>query len=105
MTRTPSRSEVERAWVMRRFQLDEEAGIETDSLEYSREFRNFWKAETNAALAAIERVKETLSLHNPNGRLVKEVLAALDGAPEPDAAEKKYAIEYSSKTRTSIHEQ
>ena len=69
---------------MRRFQLDEEAGIETDSLEYSREFRNFWKAETNAALAAIERVKETLSLHNPNGRLVKEVLAALNGAPEPD---------------------
>ena len=69
---------------MRRFQLDEEAGIETDSLEYSREFRNFWKAETDAALAAIERVKETLSLHNPNGRLVKEVLAALDGAPEPE---------------------
>ena len=69
---------------MRRFQLDEEAGIETDSLEYSREFRNFWKAETNASLAAIERVKETLSLHNPNGRLVKEVLAALDGAPESE---------------------
>ena len=69
---------------MRQFQLDEEAGRETDSLEYSREFRNFWKAETNAALAAIERVKETLSLHNPNGRLVKEVLAALDGAPEPE---------------------
>lgn len=44
------------------------------------------KAETerDAALAAIERVQETLSLHNPNGRLVKEVLAALDGAPEPD---------------------
>ena len=34
--------------------------------------------------AAIERVQETLSLHNPNGRLVKEVLAALDGAPEPE---------------------
>lgn len=42
------------------------------------------EAERDAALAAIERVKETLSLHNPNGRLVKEVLAALDGAPEPE---------------------
>lgn len=41
-------------------------------------------AERDAALAAIERVQETLSLHNPNGRLVKEVLAALDGVPEPD---------------------
>lgn len=41
------------------------------------------EAERDAALAAIERVQETLSLHNPNGRLVKEVLAALDGAPEP----------------------
>ena len=40
--------------------------------------------ERDAALAAIERVKETLSLHNPNGRLVKEALAALDGAPEPE---------------------
>ncbi len=40
--------------------------------------------ERDAALAALERVRETLSLHNPNGRLVKEVLAALDGAPEPD---------------------
>lgn len=37
------------------------------------------RTERDAALAAIERVKETLSLHNPNGRLVKEVLAALDG--------------------------
>ena len=42
------------------------------------------KAERDAALAAVERVQETLSLHNPNGRLVKEVLAALDGAPEPE---------------------
>ena len=41
-------------------------------------------AERDAALAAIERVRETLMLHNPNGRLVKEVLAALDGAPEPE---------------------
>lgn len=41
-------------------------------------------AERDAALAAIERVRETLTLHNPNGRLVKEVLAALDGAPEPE---------------------
>ena len=41
-------------------------------------------AERDAALAAIGRVQETLSLHNPNGRLVKEVLAALDGAPEPE---------------------
>ena len=109
---------------MRQFQLDEEAGRETDSLEYSREFRNFWKAETDAAteqtggelaaclevraywrskaiearaerdaaLAAIERVKETLSLHNPNGRLVKEVLAALDGAPEPEEVEWEYGV-------------
>ena len=67
---------------MRQYQLDEEAGKEPDPLEYSREFRNFWKAETNAALAAIERVKETLSLHNPNGRLVKEVLAAQRRAAE-----------------------
>ena len=37
------------------------------------------RSERDAALAAIERVQETLSLHNPNGRLVKEVLAALDG--------------------------
>ncbi len=43
--------------------------------------------ERDAAVAAIERVQETLSLHNPNGRLVKEVLAALDGAPEPEVAE------------------
>ena len=42
------------------------------------------EAERDAALAAVERVQETLSLHNPNGRLVKEVLAALDGAPEPE---------------------
>ena len=42
------------------------------------------EAERDAALAAIERVRETLMLHNPNGRLVKEVLAALDGAPEPE---------------------
>lgn len=42
------------------------------------------EAERAAALAAIDRVHDTLSLHNPNGRLVKEVLAALDGAPEPD---------------------
>ena len=42
------------------------------------------RAERDVALAAIERVQETLSLHNPNGRLVKEVLAALDGAPELD---------------------
>ena len=43
--------------------------------------------ERDAAVAAIERVRETLSLHNPNGRLVKEVLAALDGAPEPETPE------------------
>ena len=43
------------------------------------------EAERDAALAAIERVQETLSLHNPNGRLVKEVLAALDGAPEGES--------------------
>ena len=42
------------------------------------------EAERDAALEAIERVRETLMLHNPNGRLVKEVLAALDGAPEPE---------------------
>ena len=42
------------------------------------------RAERAAALAVIGRVQETLSLHNPNGRLVKEVLAALDGAPEPE---------------------
>lgn len=41
----------------------------------------------NSHEAAIERVQETLSLHNPNGRLVKEVLAALDGAPEPETPE------------------
>ena len=41
-------------------------------------------AERDAAVAAIKRAQETLSLHNPNGRLVKEVLAALDGAPEPE---------------------
>ena len=45
------------------------------------------RAERDAALAAVERVQETLSLHNPNGRLVKEVLAALDGAPEPETPE------------------
>ena len=50
------------------------------------------KAERDAALAAIERVKETLSLHNPNGRLVKEVLAALDGAPEPEEVEWEYGV-------------
>ncbi len=43
------------------------------------------RTERDAALAAVERVQETLSLHNPNGRLVKEVLAALDGAPEPES--------------------
>lgn len=42
------------------------------------------RAERDAALAVIERVQENLSLHNQNGRLVKEVLAALDGAPEPE---------------------
>ena len=42
------------------------------------------EAERDAAVAAIKRAQETLSLHNPNGRLVKEVLAALDGAPEPE---------------------
>ena len=50
------------------------------------------RSERDAALAAIERVKETLSLHNPNGRLVKEVLAALDVAPEPEEVEWEYGV-------------
>ena len=74
MTRTPSRSEVERAWVMRQFQLDEEAGRETDSLEYSREFRNFWKAETDAAYERGKRAafrKEHVQRHNHTTRDLK----------------------------------
>ena len=60
--------------------------FENLSREYPNECNKRVKAEAerDSALAAIERVQETLSLHNPNGRLVKEVLAALDGAPEPD---------------------
>ena len=97
---------------MRQYQLDEEAGKEPDPLEYSREFRNFWKAETNAALAAVERVRaeadayaEQPDVMEPCGAVAQALRTALDGAPETEAAEKKYAIEYSSKTRTSIHEQ
>lgn len=64
------------------------------SAEETRELIAEARAERDAALAAIERVKETLSLHNPNGRLVKEVLAALDGAPEPEwEYGRKYADE------------
>ena len=48
--------------------------------------------ERDAAVAAIERVQETLSLHNPNGRLVKEVLAELDWAPEPEEVEWEYGV-------------
>lgn len=59
------------------------------------------KAERDAALAAIERVKETLSLHNPNGRLVKEVLAALDGAPEPER--KKQLERVSARLREIVY--
>lgn len=55
---------------------------QVQSAQLARDLR----AERDAALAAIERVQETLSLHNTNGRLVKEVLAALDGAPEPEVS-------------------
>ncbi len=48
------------------------------------------EAERDAALAAVERVREAITLHNPSGRLVKEVLAALDGAPEPETAPENY---------------
>ncbi len=52
---------------MRQYQLDEEAGKEPDPLEYSREFRNFWKAETNAAYERGRRAvlrKEPVQRHN-----------------------------------------
>ena len=60
--------------------------FENLSREYPNECNKRVKAEAerDAALEAIERVRETLMLHNPNGRLVKEVLAALDGAPKPE---------------------
>ena len=98
MARTPTRSEVERAWTMRQYQLDEEAGKEPDPLEYSREFRNFWKAETNAALAAIERVRDLANSlrdryadNSDAAYFTKQFLAALDGAPEPEC---EYAAGY-----------
>ena len=76
---------------MRQYQLDEEAGKEPDPLEYSREFRNFWKAETNAALAAIERVRDLANSlrdryadNSDAAYFTKQFLAALDGAPEPE---------------------
>ena len=59
---------------MRQFQLDEEAGRETDSLEYSREFRNFWKAETDAAYERGKRAalrKEPVQRHNHITRDIK----------------------------------
>ncbi len=57
------------------------------------------KAERDAAVAAVERVQDTLSLHNPNGRLVKEVLAALDGAP----AETEWEWGYRGETLRDVH--
>ena len=82
---------------MRQYQLDEEAGKEPDPLEYSREFRNFWRAETNAALAAIERIRQAVSGHPECDRYEEgdviscgwksayaSVVAALDEAPEPE---------------------
>ena len=87
--------------MMRRFQLDEEAGIETDSLEYSREFRNFWKAETDAAtelrtervaaLEVVDRCREVVDAlrtryaeNSDAAYFVRQIVAALDGAPEPE---------------------
>lgn len=56
--RTPTRAEVERAWIVRQAELDDEAGIETDSLLYSREFRVWYKNEI--LTAAEQREAEPL---------------------------------------------
>lgn len=52
---TPSRSEVERAWAMRQFQLDQEAGRETDGLTYSREFRRWWYQEKDELRTEVQK--------------------------------------------------
>lgn len=38
---TPTTGEVERAWMMRQFTLDVEAGREPDPVQYAREFRRW----------------------------------------------------------------
>lgn len=38
---TPTTGEVERAWMMRQFALDVEAGREPDPVQYVREFRRW----------------------------------------------------------------
>ena len=48
---TPTRSELERAWVMRCAELDEEAGLEIESLKYSAEFRRGIKAVVERRVA------------------------------------------------------
>lgn len=65
MTRTPTRSEVQRAWIMRQAELDEEAGKEPDALEYSREFVNFWKSEMSAAFEEGRKAGKQPT-HQPN---------------------------------------
>lgn len=42
---TPSRSDIERAWGMRRFQHDEDAGRDVNALVYSAEFRRWYESE------------------------------------------------------------
>lgn len=42
---TPSRSVIERAWMMRRFQHDEDAGRDVNALVYSAEFRRWYESE------------------------------------------------------------
>lgn len=78
---TPTRSEIERAWALGQFQLDEDAGRETDGLRYAAEFRRAFK-EFEAAIRRDQIAKDTQIIEafadrRAIGRYMDEAITAL----------------------------